>query len=245
MRESTLARGIATLVCGLVFCVAVVAWAKAQSFGLADGQLDVVYNDDKSPVAHFKGKKIPLGYGHATHSETFTLSDRQIVIFETLGDVRGMPPQYSILSVGPRGAFRDVSGRKFYTADGTFLAMQKGDVIEFNLGYADGLKKTAVLSSKGMKVSLTKVTRPQIPEQNCKELQEVLSECAMKSSCDQPMDLSMATWRVLSRLENNPRWKVGGSRFHGLCTKACETQQTPNYANVATDVCGRVNAKSN
>jgi hypothetical protein len=74
-----------------------------------------------------------------------------------------MPPQYYIISVKPDGSAEEIADPDFSTRDGTFETSQKGDVVHFDLGYEDGLKKDAVLSSGNLTVAMTQVARPEIP----------------------------------------------------------------------------------
>ena len=253
MRGSTLARGTATALCGL-WLVGVPSMAqeteqpeeRVETVRLVAGEMQIVTTykaDEKNAKVRFKGQEFDLGYGGALHHKTFRLRDREIVIVESWGDVRGMPPDHDVFSVGRRGSVEHIKNKEFSTSDGTFSVIQKANTLYFNLGYEQGLKKDAILSAAGLRVSKKPVARPAFDNGDCKWLYEqALDDCVVTSKvftrpCDEVFH-PMATERGFNSLRENPRWRVAEGRVSLVCKKACEAKRPPARAEFRKDVCG-------
>ena len=119
---------------------------------------------------------------------------------------------------------------------------QRGNVIKFDLGYDAGLKKDAILTSKGLTVLKKRVARPAYNREECKWLYgQALGECVKNPDDHHPCDdvsHSMSTVRGLYALEENPRWAIAKDRFALACKKACETKKRPAQAAFAKSICG-------
>lgn len=248
MRELTLTRGISTAFCGvLLWAVACMPAAGASEdrtdlIKLVGGELRILnyYAVDRWPKVEINGQEFSFGAGSTYLEKRFRLSDRDIVIFATDLGGSGTRPLYDILSVGFRGAVARYE--TLYPPDDTFIAKQKGNTIYIDLGYDKGLKKDAVLSAKGLTVSMKPIARAAYDRKDCKWLYEqALEDCVARHSGTRvctDLDLSMAAVRGLAAMENNPRWKIGGPRFEKLCAATCEGRKSPSYAEFAKDVCG-------
>ena len=154
----------------------------------------------------------------------------------------GVWPSYRIIVVPFKGAAREVDHPDFDNPDTTFEVTQTGNVIKFDLGYDNGFKKDAVLTSKGLMVLNKRVARPVYNRNECKWIYgQALGECLANISGDGScvnMHRSMSTVRGLYHLEENPRWAVAKDRFELACKKACETKKRPHEVEFAKDICG-------
>jgi len=245
MRESTLGRGIATLICGaLLSCSLISASAeeRVEVVKLRGGELRLINNDEYQPKAVINGQEFAFAPQYIGLGSTFKLSDRDVVVLSSDAGGSGTPPFYRIFSIRLNGTVEEMTTPEFDTADDTLVGKQRGNVIYFDLGYDSGLRKDAVLSSEGLKVSTKSVARPAYDRNDCKWLYgQALGECVKNPDNYRPCDNvfhSMSTVRGLYSLEQNPRWNVAKDRFALACKKACETKKRPREAGFAKDICG-------
>jgi|tagenome__1003787_1003787.scaffolds.fasta_scaffold20772295_2 hypothetical protein len=245
MRGSLFVRGFATLICGALLSCSIIpssAEEHAEVVKLRGGDLRLINNNEFQPKAVINGQEFPFAPQYIGHESTFRLSDRDVVVLSSDAGGSGTPPFYRIFSVRLNGTVEEITTLEFDTADGTLAGKQRGNVIYFDLGYDSGLKKDAVLSSEGLKVSTKSVARPAYGRKECKWLYgQALGECAKNPDDYHPCDdvfHSMSTVRGLYALEQNPRWNVAKDRFALACKKACETKKRPREAGFAKDICG-------
>ena len=244
MRHVTSARGIATVTCALWLCGLGIIPANAEDrvdvIKLRGGELRLLNNDQYRPKAVINGQEFSFGPESVVHEITFHLSDRDVVVLSSEPGAYETPPFFRILSVKSDGGVEEIADPDFDAPDGTLITRQEGDVIHFNLGYENGLKKDAVFSPDGLIISMKPVERPAYDQDDCKWLyRQALGECVNKidRSCKQ-IEHSTATVRGLYGLENNPRWKVAESRFGNACKQACKSEKRPDYTKFAKGVCG-------
>jgi hypothetical protein len=243
MRQSTLARGIATFTCALWLCGLSVIPANSEErvdvIKLRGGELRLINNDRYQPKAVINGQEFSFGPEYVGHEITFHLSDRDVVVLSSEPGAYETPPFFRILSVKADGVAEEIANPEFDAPDGTLITRQDGDVIYFNLGYESGLKKDAVFSPEGLTISMTPVAHPAYDQDDCEWLyRQALGECVHKigRSC-QRMEHSTSTVRGLYGLQNNPRWKVAESRFGDACKLTCKGKKRPAYTEFAKDVC--------
>ncbi len=197
MRELTLARGIATVACGAVWLIRLSAdfttpMPKISVIKLA-GRSSSHREQLKSRRSTIKMRTVARSKVQDIRSWTTVLRCRLTETFAPAVNRRdshtcnlwptseGCPPRYAdILSVGRRGTVQHIQESGIVQPPTTpSLLTQRGDVIDFILGYEDGLKKSAVLSAEGLTVSTTTEARPAIPKRDCQWLyKQALSECA-------------------------------------------------------------------
>jgi hypothetical protein len=68
----TLAKGVATVTCGLWLWAVGSSSANAEVINLAGGQLYILNGEDKAPKVQINDQEFDLGYGDASHAHTFT-----------------------------------------------------------------------------------------------------------------------------------------------------------------------------
>ena len=245
MPEMTLARTVATVVCGVVLWVSgiqpTVAAEQVKIIKLRGGELRLVNNDEHKPKAVINGKEFLFLPKQVAHKATYRLSDRDVVILTTTDNLSSYTsPEHRFFSVRTDGAVEEIDHPHLRLAARSFVGEKKGDAVYFDLGYYDGLKIDAVLSTKGLQILEKPVIRPAYNSKDCKWLYEsAVGECVtrFRPACDL-LDYSIGTRFRLDVLVKNPRWKVAEERFDAICEVACKAKKRPAYSQFAKSICG-------
>ncbi|TXH70628.1 MAG: SH3 domain-containing protein [Thiothrix sp.] len=121
---------------------------------------------------------------------------------------------------------------------------QAGDTLSFNLGYAEGKLKIAVLTpDNSLSTRLELLPAQALSEEHCKWLYEDALEACVSArgedtECTEPETTFTGVYmRGLAAMSDYPGYKHDG--FKAQCRQACLTGKAPDYSSFGVAVCAK------
>ena len=194
------------------------------------GDIDIVKppNECCDSQIRYKSSAIDIflnEHGYANLEAVFRVSAGDLLVISTPSNVRGMTPSYYAVLVTPQYA-ADISGDGFGTADWTFRFKQIGDEVQFDLGYENRRKKSAVYRNGAITVRLEEQSHAILPKVECAKVLNMAAECPkIETDCTESTiwdKFAMAGQRYFNSLEQMPVFST--EKFYQVCQRFCSSK---------------------
>jgi hypothetical protein len=111
-------------------------------------------------------------------------------------------------------------------------------VIQFDVGYHEGMAVKAVFEKGRLAVSRIAPANPTLEQQDCEGMYQTLNECTRVgvAECSASTSrLSMASFRHIYSMKQNPGFRA--SEFEAACQAACRSRTVPPLKVFQAAVC--------
>jgi hypothetical protein len=127
------------------------------------GKVDVVAdpNDCCTGKIRYRTQEIAIGSAgelYASLAGIYHVKEGDIIVISSPAGTRGMPDMYYLLLVNQAHMVALSSQDDFQTSDGTFRAVQRGNEIEFDLGYEQKRRKRALYKDGTVRVMTVSIS---------------------------------------------------------------------------------------
>ena len=126
------------VICGVWLCALGVAPAEAaeqvKTIKLRGGDVQLINNDEQKPEAVINRKKFLFLPKYITLTETFRLSDRDVMILKSDEGFSYNPPTYRVFSLRTDGIVEEIENPYFGLYNRALTAEKVGDAVHFDLG---------------------------------------------------------------------------------------------------------------
>jgi len=164
--------------------------------------------------------------------DVLPLGERDIVVFVAVQGGSGSPPgTLNLLPISSDGIGQMIADPELRSIDGFQRIAVARNEIFFDLGFHDGLRRSARLGSDGLEILEFEVQVNGLSNEDCWHLYSAVGS----ATCVLSQPYSMATQRWMSSLDHHPAFEK--ESFFEMCAAAGENRAPPIFEDFRGQVC--------
>jgi hypothetical protein len=190
-------------------------------------------NDCCLGYIRFRSRKIEVpstGTVYADLVGVYRVPEGDVIVLSVPSGVQGMTPNPYVLLVNNKGISDLTDHERAEPGEDTFRVIQRGNEIQFDLGFENRLRKRAIYRNGVLYIGSDRFhVERTLPRSACADVLRMLADCKRISDCSdkrvEQHDGSVARMRAFATFERMPVFDK--DNYYKACARVCAQKTRP------------------